>query len=159
MRAAGICIRACPGGRSIFDIMNITPDSGKGEFRHWLIVLIALADDVAVLVLILLVMWIFGLRISLPVLVPLAVALGGTVFLVHRAVVPSLKRSRQVGREAMLGDAAEVVEPLNPAGTVKIAGEYWQARAVSGEIAAGKTVEIVSIERMVLKVKERGGSG
>ncbi len=46
-----------------------------------------------------------------------------------------------------------MIEPLTPEGVIEIKDEYWKAKAVDGNINAGETVEIVEVERLLLKVK------
>ena len=127
----------------------------KENLKSWLIVLVALADDVAILILILVVLWIFNIKISFPIVILMAVLLGAAVFVAHRAIVPSLRRRHAAGVEAMIGATAEVVESLNPCGLVRIAGECWQAKSASGEIGEGEEVEILSVYKLVLEVKLR----
>ncbi|MFH1651251.1 MAG: NfeD family protein [Chloroflexota bacterium] len=131
--------------------------NGKGKSNSgppaWVVVAVALADDLAVLVLVLLALWFFRVRISLPMVILLVVVLGTFVFIVHRAIIPSLRRSRASGREAMIGEMGEVVTKLAPEGTVRIAGEYWKATCLAGRIDAGKTVEVILVSGLVLTVK------
>lgn len=86
----------------------------------------------------------------------------GVVFLVAGAVLEVgeatfwyryLKRIRvQTGVESYPGRRAEVIEECNPRGRVKIDGEIWNAESES-RAAAGETVEVVSVDRLTLKVR------
>jgi len=57
------------------------------------------------------------------------------------------------GAEGMLYQRATVVQPLTPAGKVKIQGVLWNAVSLSGEtIDVGAQVEVISSERLTLYV-------
>ena len=119
----------------------------------------ALLDEVAVLALILLALWYFNIDLSLPLIIIIAVSLGAMAFITHRAVVPSLHKKKTAGAEAMEGAEGTVVEPLTPLGAVWVAGEYWKAESVDGDIIAGEEVEVVRICRLRLEVKRKGREG
>jgi membrane protein implicated in regulation of membrane protease activity len=64
-----------------------------------------------------------------------------------------LKRIRiRTGVEAMPGRRAEVIEPCNPRGQVKLDGEIWTAECPEGA-AGGETVEVVAVEGLTLVVR------
>jgi len=125
------------------------------DMKTWLIVLIALLDDVAVLVLVFVVLWFFDVEISLPVMIVIGFVFGTFVFIVHRAIVPSLRRKKVTGVEGMIGLVGEVTQSLTPKGVIKINGEYWQARSVEGEIDVGEEVVILKIKGLNLEVKQK----
>jgi membrane-bound ClpP family serine protease len=131
----------------------------KGEssgIKAWLIVLVALLDDIAVLVLLFVILWAFNVDIPLYLLIIIGLIVGTLVFIVHRAIVPSLRRKKVTGREGMIGLAGEVTQALKPNGVVKIADEYWQAKSLSGDIGIGDKVEVVDINGLNLEVKRKG---
>lgn len=76
-----------------------------------------------------------------------------TIF--HRFFMRGAGHIKQ-GGEAMLGVAAIVTEPL-PAGTgfgtVRVNGELWAARSLSGAIAAGEYVRIEELDGLKLIVR------
>ena len=127
----------------------------KINLKDWLIVGVALLDDVAALVLILLVLWFFKVKLSLPIVIFLAILFGTLVFVIHKAVIPSLHNKRVAGAEAMIGLEGQVVEPLTPSGVVKVAGELWKAKSVDGDVAAGEDVEVLKLNRLILEVKRK----
>lgn len=130
----------------------------KGEpstIKAWLIVLIALLDDVAALVLIFLVLWYFRVEIPLSAMIVIGLVLGTSIFVLHRAVIPSLRRRRVTGAEGMIGLVGEVVKSLKPDGVIKVGGEYWQAKSLDGDIETGEDVEILGIDRLNLEVKRK----
>jgi membrane-bound ClpP family serine protease len=123
--------------------------------KVWLIVLIALLDDIAVLALVFILLWIFDVKIPLSAVIVIVLVAGTLIFIVHRALVPALRRRKATGSEAMVGLTGEVTEPLTPRGTIKVKGEYWQARSSEGNIEAGVDVEITGIDRLVLDVRRK----
>lgn len=130
----------------------------KGEpstIKTWLLVLIALLDDVAALVLIFLVLWYFRVEIPLSAMIVIGLVLGISIFVLHRAVIPSLRRRRVTGAEGMIGLVGEVVKSLKPDGVIKVGGEYWQAKSLDGDIETGEGVEILGIDRLNLEVKRK----
>ena len=123
--------------------------------KAWVIVLVALIDDIAVLALVFLLLWAFDVDIPLYLLIIIGLVAGTLVFFIHRAIVPSLRRRQVSGREGMIGCIAEVIEELNPLGVVKVKDEYWKAKSLSGDIAAGEEVEVINIEGLRLEVSRR----
>jgi len=41
---------------------------------------------------------------------------------------------------------------------VRIEGEYWRAKSVDGDIAAGENVEVVGLNKLILEVRHKGRS-
>jgi len=128
----------------------------KSTIKDWLIILASLWDDLAVALLVLLVLWLLGIPISLPIIIFLVLFFVATIFIMHKAVIPALHRRKATGSEGMIGLEGEVIEPLTPNGLVKVRGEYWKAKSVGGKIAAGEEVEILGLEGLTLKVKRKG---
>jgi len=126
------------------------------NLKDWLIVGVALLDDVAALALILLVLWFFKIKISPPIVIFLAILFGTLVFVIHKAIIPSLHKKRVAGAEAMIGLEGLVVESLTPVGVVKVAGELWKAKSVEGDVATGEDVEVLKLNRLSLEVKRKG---
>ncbi len=127
----------------------------KRTARDWLIVLVLLLDELAVVVLVLLALWYFDIDMPVSLAVVLAVFLGGIVFLTHRVVIPSFHRKEVTGKSAMVGLEGTVIEPLHPEGTVRISGEYWKAAASGGYIPAGETIEVTGSVRLTLTVRRK----
>ena len=130
----------------------------KGEIsvlKAWLIVVASLLDDAAVLVLIFLGLRFFHVEITWPIILVVALAIVTFFFIMHRAVVPSLRRGKLTSAEGMIGLTGEVMEPLKPEGTVKIKGEYWKARSVEGDIGVGDAVEVTGIDGLNLEVRRK----
>jgi membrane-bound serine protease (ClpP class) len=125
--------------------------------KAWLIVLVALLDDIAVLALLFIILWAFHVDIPLYLLIIIGVLAGTFIFIVHRAIIPSLRRKKVAGREGMIGLTGEVVQTLNPRGVIRVKDEYWQAKSISGDVDVGEEVEVVSINglRVEVKLKEQ----
>ncbi len=125
----------------------------KRTIKDWLIVLVLLLDEVAALVLVLLVLSVFNIRIPLWVTVVIALLLGGFAFMVHKVIIPSFHKKRVTGLEGMIGREGTVIKPLTPLGVVRIEGEYWKAKSVDENIAVGEEVEVLRLNRLTLEVK------
>ena len=128
---------------------------GQSDIKAWGIVLIALLDDVLILALVFLVLWFFDIKIPLSVAIVIGLILGTFTFIIHRAVVPSLRRKKVTGSEGMIGLVGEVVKALTPNGVIKVSGEYWWAKSLDGDIETGGDVEITGIDRLNLEVKRK----
>jgi len=69
------------------------------------------------------------------------------------------QRSKVVtGIEAMIGNTGEVIEILNPTGTVRVNGETWNAESLSGAITRGEKVRIKEMRNLKLYVEPIGHS-
>ncbi len=69
------------------------------------------------------------------------------------------QRSKVVtGIEAMIGNTGEVIEMLDPVGTVRVNGEIWNAESLSGAIAPGEKVRIKEMKNLKLYVEPIGHS-
>ena len=121
--------------------------------KGWLVVLVLLLDDVAVFVLVIFGLQFLGIEIPLPVKIVIAVILGTFVFIIHKAVIPALRRKKITGSEGMIGLEGEVIEALTPVGAVMVRGERWKAKSVDEDISAGDEVEILGVNGLTLTVR------
>ncbi len=126
----------------------------KRTIKDWGKALLLLLDEAVIVVLAIVALRFFGIGIPLPVAIVIALVLGGFVFVIHVAVIPSFHIRAVTGSEGMIGTEGRVVEPLNPVGTVFVKGEYWRARSVDDNIAADATVEILGLDGLTLKVRQ-----
>ena len=124
----------------------------KRSIKDWFIILVVLLDEVIVVALVFLVLWLLGIEIPLPITITVALLLGALVFIMHKAVIPTLHKKKVTGSEGMIGLTGIVIEPLAPVGVVKISGENWKAKTVGESIAVDEEVEILGIEGLTLKV-------
>ena len=125
----------------------------KRTIKDWFIFLVLLLDEVAALVLVLLVLSVFNISIPLWVTVVIALLLGGFAFMVHKVIIPSFHKKRVTGSEGMIGLEGTVIKPLTPFGVIRIEGEYWKAKSVDENIAVGEEVEILRLNKLTLEVK------
>ena len=63
------------------------------------------------------------------------------------------RRKPVMGIESMLGETAETINSLNPAGKVRMQGEIWNAISVSGNINMGEKVRVKEIKNLTLFVE------
>jgi membrane protein implicated in regulation of membrane protease activity len=98
--------------------------------------------------------------VPLPIWIWLGVPFGKILFasamylLFFRRIL--LRRSR-VGPEALVGQTAETLTPLNPSGQIKVNGEIWSARSHSGAmIPERQKVEILRVEGNIAHVVNVG---
>ena len=125
----------------------------KSKIKDWLKVLILLLDEAAAVVVVLLVLWVLEIEIPLPIAVVAALFFGGLVFVIHKAVIPTLHKKKVTGAEGLIGLEGEVIEPLTPVGVVRIEDEYWKAKSVGENIAVGEEVEILGMSGLTLTVR------
>ena len=128
----------------------------KKSIKEWLIVMVLLLDEAAAVALALLVLWYFKIEVPLPVAIVVALVLGIIVFIITKAVIPTFRKKQVTGSEGMIGMEGEVIKPLAPVGIIRVEGEYWKAKSVGEDIAAGEDVEILRINRLILEVKRKG---
>lgn len=126
------------------------------SIKDWLLVGLLLLDEVAALVLVLLVLWFFKIRISFEIAIVIALLLGTFVFITHKVIIPSFHKRKVTGSEGMMGLVGEVIEPLTPVGVVRVEGELWKAKVVDDDdIEAGEDVEILRLQKLTLEVKRK----
>jgi len=125
----------------------------KRSIKDWLIVLVLLLDEAVAVVLVLLVLWFLGIKIPLSVAIVIALLLGTFVFITHKVIIPSFHKKQVTGSEGMIGLKGEVIEALTPVGVIRVGGEYWKAKSVDKDIAAGEEVEILELGGLSLTVR------
>ena len=128
----------------------------KRTIKDWLIVLVLLLDEVAALGLLLLILWGLGIQIPLPITIVIALLLGTFAFITHKVIIPSFHKKKITGSEGMIDLTGEVVEPLTPAGVIKVGDEYWKAKSAGEDIATGEEVEILRMDGLTLMVRLKG---
>lgn len=123
--------------------------------KPWVIVMVAFLDDIFVIGLVFIALRIFNVKLSVLGVIVIGLVLGTFAFIVHRAVVPSLRLRRVTGAEGMVGQLAVVTECLCPNGTVQVYGEYWKADCGDDEIEEGAEVEIIDVAGLKLEVRRK----
>ena len=125
----------------------------KRSIKDWLIILVLLLDEVVIVALVFLVLWVLGIEIPLPITIAVALVLGAVVFITHKAVIPTFRKKKITGPEGMIGLMAEVIEPLTPVGVVRVGSESWKAKSAGEGIDAGEEVEILGLKGLTLIVR------
>jgi membrane-bound serine protease (ClpP class) len=87
-----------------------------------------------------------GLQVH-PALIAAVVIIMSVIFIVVSNRVVRAQRLRiTTGREDLIGRVAVVRAPLEPAGTVFVEGELWQAELDRGKAQAGEEVTVAAIQ-------------
>ena len=128
----------------------------KKSLKDWLIILLYLLDDIAVIAIILVLLRFFNVAYSWPVILTVVFFLGIYAWVMHRMVIPALRKKVTTGSEGIYGQEGKVVKAIAPEGLIKVKGEYWQARSKGETIEVGQIVEVIAIEGLVLIVKAKG---
>ena len=107
-------------------------------------ILTSLLDEALIIAVILWGLPRLGVQIPLYVTILVCLGFGLFAFLIYiMGSCASLKQPVK-GFTDLVEMQGQVVVRLNPEGTVKIAGELWDARSENGDIEVGTRVEVVS---------------
>jgi len=99
-------------------------------------------------------------RVSLPLLIALAVFLGAFFVVVARAALKARIAPVVTGTDTLIGEEAVVTQPLDPSGYVRVRGEVWAATLDNGAGPApvgaklmvwdvqGLTLHVAPVERL-----------
>lgn len=93
-----------------------------------------------------------ALRVSLSLVLPVAVACGAIAGTLAAMAFRAQRRRPVTGSDGLLGARAVARTALSPAGTVFLQGEWWQATADEA-LPAGTEVEVVAIDGLTLRVR------
>jgi membrane-bound serine protease (ClpP class) len=94
------------------------------------------------------------LRVSLKVIIPVVLATAAFFAFALTMAIRAQHRKVVSGREGLVGMIGEARTPLAPFGQVFVAGEHWTAVSATGApIAAGASVEVVSVDHLRLTVR------
>jgi membrane-bound serine protease (ClpP class) len=96
-------------------------------------------------------------RVSLPLVIFVAIVIGLTFAVIVGFALRAQKARIRTGRESMAGAGGVAVSDFAPDGQVQAAGELWSAAPVagSGKIRKGDSVEVVSVEGLRLMVRKK----
>jgi membrane-bound serine protease (ClpP class) len=94
-------------------------------------------------------------RISLPVVLAVALLFAGTFLFIMTKALQAQRAQPKTGKEGLIGASAQARTDLDPQGTVFVHGERWRAVAEDGPISAGEQVEIVVVEGFCLRVRRK----
>ncbi|HUX75270.1 MAG TPA: nodulation protein NfeD [Anaerolineae bacterium] len=96
-------------------------------------------------------------RISVPLVVATSLAIGAFFAFIVAKGLRAQRARPATGAELLIGRLGIVRTPLDPKGTVWVAGELWTAGAEDGPLAAGEQVEVVAVEGLRLRVRPSSG--
>lgn len=97
------------------------------------------------------------LTISLYVILPTVLTVGGIMLFIAVFVMKALRRKTTTGPEALIGKEGTVIVDFDKDlhGKVFVYGDYWNAKSVES-LKKGDEVVVMGIEGMMLTVKKRG---
>jgi membrane-bound serine protease (ClpP class) len=133
----------------------LTKQRDTTGLKAWLLTLASLIDDVLFIGILFLVLRLVHVKITWPIILFVAAVVVAFFFIMHKAIVPGLRRRKMTGAEGMIGLTGVVTQTLQPLGMIKIEDEYWKANASEGNIGVGDEVEVVGINGLVLEVKRK----
>jgi membrane-bound serine protease (ClpP class) len=93
------------------------------------------------------------LRVDVWKLAPVILAFAAFMIALVRLVIQAQRRRPQTGAEGLVGRRGEADTDLDPEGWVIVQGEFWRARA-GDQVSRGETVEVVSVEGLLLRVRK-----
>jgi membrane-bound serine protease (ClpP class) len=96
-------------------------------------------------------------RISVPLVVATSLAIGAFFAFIVAKGLRAQRARPATGVELLIGRLGVVRTPLDPEGTVWVAGELWTAGAEDGPLAEGEQVEVVAVEGLRLRVRPSSG--
>jgi membrane-bound serine protease (ClpP class) len=131
----------------------VNKKSTKATVTNWLKVIAFLLDDLAALLIIILILYFLKIQIPLPIIITAAILLGILLVIINRTIIRDFRIKPVTGQEGMIGQLGSVIKTLSPIGTVIVGGEHWKAKSVDGEvIRTDETVEVVGVDRLTLLV-------
>jgi membrane-bound ClpP family serine protease len=113
-----------------------------------------LADEAAIVALVVWGLPRLGIHIPLPGLIVSMLGLAALSVLVFRKGSRALRRKPVIGLSTMVGSKAKVVRLLSPDGMIRIKGELWKAVSSGETINAGEEVTVVGQEGLKLIVRK-----
>jgi len=131
-------------------------EGGKNSnLKAWLLVLASFIDDALLLVILFVALKLFHVKITWDIIIAVVAVVIVFFFIMHKAVVPAIRRRKVTGAEALIGETGAVTQTLAPRGMIKVKDEYWNALSGEGTINIGEVVEVVGISGLVLNVKRK----
>jgi membrane-bound ClpP family serine protease len=125
----------------------------KVPVRLTLAILATLVEEIAIVLIVLLVLPRFGFHMPLPGLIGLLAGVSVCAVISCRAVSRALRKKPMAGFTTMVGSKGKVVSPLAPNGLIKIGDEFWGATSAGERIDAGEGVIVVGQEGLRLVVR------
>ena len=97
-----------------------------------------------------------GIRIPLPGLIVLMVAWVAFSVFIYRMGSRALRKKPVAGLLTMVGSRGKAASPLTPDGFVRIKGELWEAKSLSGKISTREEIMVVGQDGLKLIVRKGG---
>jgi membrane-bound serine protease (ClpP class) len=97
-----------------------------------------------------------AIRVSLDLIVGLALVAAAVVAFLATMVVRAHRRRAATGREGMVSERGFARTDLKPRGKVTVHGEIWDAVS-DAPVAAGQQVEVVEVDGLLLRVQPAAG--
>jgi len=94
------------------------------------------------------------MSVSLPLVIGVALATGGFFFFAMAKALAARRVPSVTGSEGLVGQVAEVRQPLDPKGIVFLQGEHWRAVAEDEPLPAGALVEVLGRDGFQLRVRK-----
>jgi len=113
-----------------------------------------LVEEAALVVIVLWGLPQIGIRIPLPGLIALMVAWGAFAVFIYRMGSRALRKKPVAGLLTMVGSRGKAASPLAPDGFVRIKGELWEAKSLSGKISTREEVMVVGQDGLKLIVRK-----
>lgn len=93
-------------------------------------------------------------QVSVPLVITTGILLAGGIFVVLRFALRALKTPVRTGMESLMGLSGYVISPLEPNGTIQLAGEEWSAITNDfGNLPVGTPVQVIDKRGISLIVK------
>ena len=124
------------------------------NIRLTLTILATLVEEMAVVLIVLLVLPRLGIHIPLPGFIALMAGLGVWAVISYQVASRALRKKPIVGLPAMVGSQGKVVSPLAPGGLVRIKDELWEAKSGGRRINTGEEVIVVKQNGLKLVVRK-----
>lgn len=96
-----------------------------------------------------------GMRVAWHVIAAMTTAVAGFFLLIVTLGLRAQRLKVATGAEGLIGSVGEVRSPLDPRGSVFVAGELWRARAEGEAIQPNEEVTVTGVDGLTLKVKRR----
>jgi membrane-bound ClpP family serine protease len=126
----------------------------KIPVRLTLAILATLAEEIAIVLIVLLVLPRFGFHTPLPGLIGLVAGVSVYAVISYRQASRVLRKEPMAGFTTMVGSRGKVVSPLAPSGLIKIRNELWEATSAGRRIGSGKEIIVVGQAGLKLVVRK-----
>ncbi len=113
-----------------------------------------LVEEIAIVLIVLLVLPRFGIHIPRPGFIGMIVGLAVWGVVSYRFASRALRKKPMIGSTTMVGSRGKVVSPLVPGGVIKIGDELWEAKSAGRKINTGEEVIVVGQDKLKLVVRK-----